>query len=272
MVGHDDLWPLRRGQQRHRSADPRPAPVIAMDFPSGVAARWGRGLLGRVSGARGHAERVSDAMLGRVGPGSKAPRTSPPPHGGIVPSAGRGGGDEQNRRPERSPTCCPVRFDLPTTTPPQAPLLRRGLELTTTKHRAAYVKGRQRPLELAAARDSGEFSESIVGLQRPWRSTCRATSHHTRSSGPASPTAATSPRAAPAIIARLRLLRRLQGQLTAATTTVQGSGWASRLRPDGRRLFVEQVATTTRATSARARRRCSCSTPGSTPSTCSTRT
>ncbi|MBL8775817.1 MAG: superoxide dismutase [Acidimicrobiales bacterium] len=118
------------------------------------------------------------------------------------------------------------------------------LELHHDKHHAAYVKGANDTLEkLAAARDSGEF-ESIVGLQKTMAFNLSGHILHSIFWTNLSPDGGDKPEGdlADAIVESFGSFDGFKGQLTAATTTVQGSGWGVlAYDPMGGRLFVEQV-------------------------------
>lgn len=118
------------------------------------------------------------------------------------------------------------------------------LELHHDKHHAAYVKGANDTLEkLAAARDTGEF-ESIVGLQKTMAFNLSGHILHSIFWTNLSPDGGDKPEGdlADAIVESFGSFDGFKGQLTAATTTVQGSGWGVlAYDPMGGRLFVEQV-------------------------------
>lgn len=118
------------------------------------------------------------------------------------------------------------------------------LELHHDKHHAAYVKGANDTLEkLAAARDTGEF-ESIVGLQKTLAFNLSGHILHSIFWTNLSPDGGDKPEGdlADAITENFGSFDGFKGQLTAATTTVQGSGWGVlAYDPMGARLFVEQV-------------------------------
>lgn len=118
------------------------------------------------------------------------------------------------------------------------------LELHHDKHHAAYVKGANDTLEkLAAARDSGEF-DSIVGLQKTMAFNLSGHILHSIFWTNLSPDGGDKPEGelADAIAESFGSFDGFKGQLTAATTTVQGSGWGVlAYDPMGGRLFVEQV-------------------------------
>ena len=118
------------------------------------------------------------------------------------------------------------------------------LELHHDKHHAAYVKGANDTLEkLAAARDSGEF-ESIVGLQKTMAFNLSGHILHSIFWTNLSPDGGDKPEGelADAIVESFGSFDGFKGQLTAATTTVHGSGWGVlAYDPMGGRLFVEQV-------------------------------
>ena len=118
------------------------------------------------------------------------------------------------------------------------------LELHHDKHHAAYVKGANDTLEkLAAARDTGEF-ESIVGLQKTMAFNLSGHILHSIFWTNLSPDGGDKPEGdlADVIVESFGSFDGFKGQLTAATTTVQGSGWGVlAYDPMGGRLFVEQV-------------------------------
>ena len=118
------------------------------------------------------------------------------------------------------------------------------VELHHDKHHAAYVKGANDTLEkLAAARDTGEF-ESIVGLQKTMAFNLSGHILHSIFWTNLSPDGGDKPggELADAIVESFGSFDGFKGQLTAATTTVQGSGWGVlAYDPMGGRLFVEQV-------------------------------
>ncbi len=118
------------------------------------------------------------------------------------------------------------------------------LELHHDKHHAAYVKGANDTLaKLADARESDDF-ESIVGLQKTLAFNLSGHILHSVFWTNLSPDGGDKPEGAlaDAIIESFGSFDGFKGQLTAATTTVQGSGWGVlAYDPMGARLFVEQV-------------------------------
>ena len=148
------------------------------------------------------------------------------------------------------------------------------LELHHDKHHAAYVKGLNETLEkLDAVRTSGDYS-SIVGLQRTLAFNLSGHVLHSIFWENLSPEGGGEPSGelGDAIERDFGSFERFKAHLTQATTTVQGSGWGA-LAYDGygERLYIEQVYDH-QGNVGRAARRCSCWTPGSTPTTCSTST
>ena len=118
------------------------------------------------------------------------------------------------------------------------------LELHHDKHHAAYVKGANDTLQkLADARGSDNF-ESIVGLQKTLAFNLSGHILHSIFWTNLSPDGGDEPEGelADAIVENFGSFDGFKGQLTAATTTVQGSGWGVlAYDPMGARLFVEQV-------------------------------
>lgn len=118
------------------------------------------------------------------------------------------------------------------------------LELHHDKHHAAYVKGANDTLQkLADARGSDNF-ESIVGLQKTLAFNLSGHILHSIFWTNLSPGGGDKPEGelADAIVENFGSFDGFKGQLTAATTTVQGSGWGVlAYDPMGARLFVEQV-------------------------------
>lgn len=118
------------------------------------------------------------------------------------------------------------------------------LELHHDKHHAAYVKGANDTLQkLADARGSDNF-ESIVGLQKTLAFNLSGHILHSIFWTNLSPDGGDKPEGelADAIVENFGSFDGFKGQLTAATTTVQGSGWGVlAYDPMGARLFVEQV-------------------------------
>ncbi len=153
------------------------------------------------------------------------------------------------------------------------------IELHHDKHHAAYVKGANDTLEqLAGGRQgvvgSGQRSGEEPGLPSPPATSCTAITW-TNMSG----TAAVSPSPWTVWRARgrdhrvVRLLHRVQGAADEGRRDHPGLR-LGRPRPRSRSAVASSSSrsTTTRATSGRGRCRSWCSTPGSTPSTCSTAT
>ena len=118
------------------------------------------------------------------------------------------------------------------------------LELHHDKDHAAYVKGANDTLQkLADARGSDNF-ESIVGLQKTLAFNLSGHILHSIFWTNLSPDGGDKPEGelADAITENFGSFDGFKGQLTAATTTVQGSGWGVlAYDPMGARLFVEQV-------------------------------
>lgn len=118
------------------------------------------------------------------------------------------------------------------------------VELHHDKHHAAYVKGANDTLQkLADARGSDNF-ESIVGLQKTLAFNLSGHILHSIFWTNLSADGGDKPEGelADAIVENFGSFEGFKGQLTAATTTVQGSGWGVlAYDPMGARLFVEQV-------------------------------
>ncbi|MEV4475320.1 superoxide dismutase [Nonomuraea salmonea] len=118
------------------------------------------------------------------------------------------------------------------------------LELHHAKHHAAYVKGANDTLErLAEARDKGEFG-GLVGLEKTFAFNLSGHVLHTIFWQNLSPDGGDRPggELAAAIDEHFGSFEAFKKQLTAATSTVQGSGWGVLAwEPLGRRLVVEQV-------------------------------
>jgi Fe-Mn family superoxide dismutase len=118
------------------------------------------------------------------------------------------------------------------------------LELHHDKHHAAYVKGANDTLEkIAAARDSGDFG-SIVGLEKTLAFNLSGHILHSIYWENLSPEGGDRPDGAlgSAIDESFGGFEKFSKQLTAATSTIQGSGWGV-LAYDklGDRLLIEQV-------------------------------
>lgn len=118
------------------------------------------------------------------------------------------------------------------------------LELHHAKHHAAYVKGANDTLErLAEARDRGEFG-NLVGLEKTFAFNLSGHVLHTIFWQNLSPDGGDRPDGAlaDAIDEHFGTFEAFRNQLTAATASVQGSGWGVLAwEPLGRRLVVEQV-------------------------------
>jgi Fe-Mn family superoxide dismutase len=118
------------------------------------------------------------------------------------------------------------------------------LELHHDKHHAAYVKGANDTLEqLAETRDTGQFG-TLVGLEKTLAFNLSGHVLHSifwqnlSGDGGDRPGGAL----AEAIDEHFGSFDAFAGQLTAATTGVQGSGWGILAwEPLGRRLIVQQV-------------------------------
>jgi Fe-Mn family superoxide dismutase len=118
------------------------------------------------------------------------------------------------------------------------------LALHHDKHHAAYVTGANQTIErLAAARASEEF-DAIVGLQKALAFNVSGHVLHSLFWKNMSPHGGGRPEGelGAAIDDAFGSFDALRSQLTAATTSVQGSGWgALAWEPLGGRLIVEQV-------------------------------
>ena len=118
------------------------------------------------------------------------------------------------------------------------------LELHHGKHHAAYVKGANDTLDkLTAARESGDFG-SIVGLEKALAFNLSGHVLHSIFWTNLSADGGDKPVGdlADAITEGFGSFDAFKAQLTAATTTIQGSGWgALAWDPMGRRLIVQQV-------------------------------
>ncbi len=149
------------------------------------------------------------------------------------------------------------------------------LELHHDKHHATYVKGANTALDkLAAARENEDFG-TINQLQKNLAFNLSGHVLHSLFWKNMSPHGGDKPdgELAAAIDESFGTFEGFRNQLTEAALNVQGSGWgALDVGAASRSGSSSSRSTTTRATSARARRRSSCSTCGSTRTTCSTRT
>jgi superoxide dismutase, Fe-Mn family len=118
------------------------------------------------------------------------------------------------------------------------------LELHHDKHHAAYVKGANAALEkLDAARTSDDY-DAIVGLQKSLAFNVSGHVMHSLFWKNLSPDGGGKPEGelAAAIDEFFGDFEAFKSQLTAVTTSVQGSGWgALAWEPIGQRLIVEQV-------------------------------
>jgi superoxide dismutase len=146
------------------------------------------------------------------------------------------------------------------------------LELHHSKHHAAYVKGANDTLEqLAEARDKDLLTPAgLVGLEKTLAFNLSGHVLHSLFWNNLSPDGGDRPDGvlADAITENFGSFEAFRKQLTTATTAVGGSSAGSRWAAG----CSSSRSTTITATSARARRRCWPSTPGSTPTTCSTGT
>ncbi|MEO3849730.1 superoxide dismutase [Streptomyces sp. B8F3] len=118
------------------------------------------------------------------------------------------------------------------------------LELHHAKHHAAYVKGANDTLEqLAEARDKEQFG-NLVGLEKTYAFNLSGHVLHTIFWENLSPDGGDRPDGAlgDAIDEHLGGFETFRKQLSAATASVQGSGWGVLAwEPLGKRLIVEQV-------------------------------
>ncbi|AUH42114.1 superoxide dismutase [Streptomyces sp. CMB-StM0423] len=118
------------------------------------------------------------------------------------------------------------------------------LELHHAKHHAAYVKGANDTLEqLAEARDKEQFG-NLVGLEKTYAFNLSGHVLHTIFWENLSPDGGDRPDGAlgEAIEEHLGGFEAFRKQLSAATASVQGSGWGVLAwEPLGKRLIIEQV-------------------------------
>jgi Fe-Mn family superoxide dismutase len=118
------------------------------------------------------------------------------------------------------------------------------LELHHDKHHAAYVKGANDTLDrLAEAREKSDFA-SIVGLEKTLAFNLSGHVLHSLYWANMSPDGGDRPggELAAALDEHFGSFEAFRGQLSAATTLVQGSGWGVlSWEPLGKRLIVEQV-------------------------------
>ncbi|MDN5749683.1 MAG: superoxide dismutase [Pseudonocardia sp.] len=101
------------------------------------------------------------------------------------------------------------------------------MELHHSKHHATYVKGLNAAMEkLAAARDAGDFGP-IVGLEKTLAFNLGGHINHSLFWQNLSPDGGGKPTGdlAAAIDDQFGSFDAFQGQFTAASTTIQGSGW-----------------------------------------------
>ena len=121
---------------------------------------------------------------------------------------------------------------------------RQTLELHHGKHHAAYVQGVNDTLEkLAAARAAADMS-SIVGLEKTLAFNLSGHVLHSLFWKNLAPNAGGQPggELGAAIVEFFGSFDAFQAQLTAAVTSVQGSGWgALSWEPLGKRLYIEQI-------------------------------
>ena len=153
---------------------------------------------------------------------------------------------------------------------------REILELHHDKHHAAYVDGANATLEkLAAARAQTTTSSAINQLQKNLAFHVSGHVLHSLFWTNMSPDGGGEPdgELAAAIEEYFGSFDALRGQLTRGGAERAGLRLGrARLGAGRRSASSSSRSTTTRATSATAPCRCSCSTCGSTPTTCSTRT
>ncbi|WP_131766736.1 superoxide dismutase [Candidatus Protofrankia californiensis] len=118
------------------------------------------------------------------------------------------------------------------------------LELHHDKHHAAYVAGANTTLDkLAEARDKGDFA-AIVGLEKTLAFNVSGHVLHSLYWQNLSPDGGDKPDGvlADAVTNDFGSFDAFKAQLTAATTTVQGSGWGVlSYEPVADRLLIEQV-------------------------------
>ncbi len=118
------------------------------------------------------------------------------------------------------------------------------LELHHSKHHAAYVKGANDTLDkLAETREHGDFS-GLVGLEKTFAFNLSGHVLHTIFWQNLSPEGGERPdgELAAAIDEHFGSFDAFAGQLSTATSTVQGSGWGVLAwEPTSQRLVVEQV-------------------------------
>jgi len=148
------------------------------------------------------------------------------------------------------------------------------MELHHDKHHAAYVTGANTTLEkLAAARDGDDFG-AIVGLEKTLAFHVSGHVLHSTFWKNLSPDGGDKPTGdlASAIDEHFGSFDKFKAHLTQATNTIQGPAGAHWRGSRSASASSSSRSTTTREALATGRSRSSCSTHGSTPSTCSTRT
>ena len=175
---------------------------------------------------------------------------------------------EEQWRSTPFPTC-------PTTTAALEPHISgQIIELHHDKHHAAYVAGANAALEkLDEMRSKGEYGPPLTGVEKNLAFHVSGHLLHSlywENMGPGG--GQPEGELAAAIDEHFGGVDNLKAQMEAVVATVQGSGWAAlSWEPFGQRLSSSR-SSTTRTTRSPARCRSSCWTPGSTPSTSSTRT
>ena len=149
------------------------------------------------------------------------------------------------------------------------------MELHHSKHHQTYVTALNDTLEkLAEARENGDFG-AIVGLEKTLAFNLGGHVNHSIFWKNLSPDGGDKPTGelAAAIDEHFGSFDAFQAHFTAAATTIQGSGWADpRLGPARQAPARPPALRPAGQPPRRARSRSSCSTCGSTRSTCSTRT
>ena len=149
------------------------------------------------------------------------------------------------------------------------------LELHHDKHHAAYVAGANTTLESSPSPASKDDFGAIVGLEKTLAFNVSGHVLHSIFWKNLSPDGGDRPDGDLGKRHRraLRVLRRVQGPAHPGDDHHPGLGLGrARAGSHSASAFSSSRSTTTRATSGTARCRSSSSTPGSTPSTCSTRT
>jgi Fe-Mn family superoxide dismutase len=150
----------------------------------------------------------------------------------------------------------------------------RIMQLHHDEHHGAYVKGANSALDrLAEARDKGDF-EDIGGLEKALAFNLSGHILHSAFWQNMAPQGGGRPQGAlgSAIAEEFGSFETLRKQINAVAATVMGSGWAALVwEPLGKKLLVTQIHDH-QANLAQPALPCSCSMPGSTPSTFSIRT